>query len=269
MDLAQFKAVQREVWAEGDYRPVGRLLEPAARMLVDAAQVSAGQRVLDVATGSGSVAVHAARAGADVVGVDITNAWFDEASRRAADAGVDVELLIGDAEDLPVDAASFDVVLSGFGAIFAPRHDIVAAELARATRPGGTIALTSWTPSGANDAVFSVLLSALPPPPEFVMPSIRWGDPDHVRDLFEPHGVTLRCERSAFPVGFGSPAAFESFVFDNSGGFIRARQTLEGLGRWEETHAAMRDAIEATNEADDGTYRVSWDFLLTLGTKGS
>ena len=267
MDLERFKAAQREVWAEGDYPPVGRLLEPGARILVEAADIAAGQRVLDVATGSGTVAVLAARAGGEVVGVDITDAWFEAARARAEVEGVEVDLHVGDAEDLPIDDESFDVVLSSFGAIFAPRHDVVAAELVRVCRPGGTIALTAWPPGGTNDAVFSALLSRMPSPPEFVTPFIRWGDPDHVRDLFATHDVTLGFERRDFGVAFPSVEAFEAFVFETSGGFVRARQMLEELGSWDEAHAAFRDAIAATNEADDGSYRTTWDFLLAKAMK--
>lgn len=143
-----------------------------------------GERVLDIATGSGNVAVLAGQAGAQVVGIDITDAWFDEARARAAVAGVDVDLRLGDAEDLPIGDESFDVVPASFGAIFAPRHDLVASELARVCRPGGVIALTSWTPGGSNDTLTSTRSSRLPPPPEFVTPPTRWGDPAHVRELF-------------------------------------------------------------------------------------
>jgi SAM-dependent methyltransferase len=267
MDLDEFKALQGQVWAEGDYPSVGRLLEPAARMLVDAAGVTEGQRVLDVATGSGSVAVLAARAGAQVVGVDITDAWFDEARARAALGGIDLDLRLGDAEDLPIGDESFDVVLSSFGAIFAPRHELVASELVRVCRPSGVIALTAWTPGGANDSVFAPLLKRLPPPPEFVTPSIRWGDPAHVRELFASAGVTLSFEHRDFEVGFPSVEAFEAFVFEASGGFMRARRTLEELGVWEDAYAEFEAVIVATNEADDGTYRTAWEFLLIHGER--
>jgi len=267
MEFEDFKERQRRMWEDGDYRPVGRLIEPAAQILVGEARVGAGQRVLDVGTGSGSVAVAAAAAGAEVVGVDITDAWFDEAHRRAASAGVSLDLRIGDAEALPAEDESFDVVLSSFAAIFAPRHDVVASELVRVCRTGGTMGMTAWTPHGANNAVLSTLAEALPSPPEFATPSILWGDPDHVRELFESHGVTLRFERPAFPVTFQSVEAFESFALENSGGLIAARRALEGLGLWDEAHARMREALDRTNEATDGSYRVSWDFLLTIGTR--
>ncbi|WP_052668037.1 class I SAM-dependent methyltransferase [Nitriliruptor alkaliphilus] len=267
MDIEQFKAVQRQVWSEGDYRPVGRLLEPAADLLVQAAGVAAGQRILDVATGAGSVAVLAAQAGADVVGVDLTDAWFGEARRGSTEAGVTVELVTGDAEELPFDDASFDVVLSSFGAIMAPRHEVAAGELVRVCRPGGTIAVTAWIPGGTADVTFSPLSTQLPPPPPFVTPFIRWGDPDHVRALFASHDVTLELQRHDFPVRFASNAAFESFALENSGGFSRARQTLKAMGRWDRVHADFRRAVEASNEAEDGTYRTSWDFLLILARK--
>ena len=267
MELEEFKEMQRQLWEAGDYRPVGRLIEPAALILVKEAGVRAGQRVLDVGTGSGSVAVAAALAGAEVVGVDITDAWFDEAHGRANAVGVDLDLRLGDAEALSVDDGSFDVVLSSFAAIFAPRHDLVASELMRVCRDGGVIGITAWTPDGASNAVFSTLVESLPAPPEFVSPSILWGDPDHVRGLFASHDVALRFERPQFTVTFSSVEAFESFTFENSGGMIAARRALEAMGRWDEAHRAMREAMDQTNEANDGSYRVAWDFLLTVGTK--
>lgn len=269
MDLAAFKQGQRQAWEEGDYRPVGRMLEPAARVLVDRAGVGPGQRVLDVATGSGTVAILAAQAGAEVVGVDITDAWFDEARRQAADAGVDVAFAHGDAENLPVEDGSFDAVLSGFGAIFAPRHDVVASELARVCRPGGTVAFTAWTPGGANDWIFSAIAEAMPEPPEFAAPGISWGEPDYVRERFSGRGVTFAFERPTLPVEFASPRAFESFIFENSGPVIAARRALEARDRWQAVNATIREAIDASNEAHDGTYRVTWEFLLALGSKAS
>ncbi len=267
MELEEFKEMQRQMWAAGDYRPLGRLIEPAAQILVREVGVQAGQRVLDVGTGSGSVAVAAALAGAEVVGVDITDAWFDEAHSRASVARVELDLRLGDAEAIPVEDGSFDVVLSSFAAIFAPLHDLVASEFVRVCRDGGVFGITAWTPDGPNNAVFSTLVEFLPAPPEFVSPSILWGDPDHVRGLFTAHDVVLRFERPQFTVTFGSVEAFESFAFENSGSLIAARRALEAMGRWDEAYAAMREAMDQTNEADDGSYRVAWDFLLTVGTK--
>lgn len=269
MDLAEFKQGQRQAWEEGDYRPIGRILEPAARTLVDRAGVKAGQRVLDVATGSGSVAVIAAQAGADVLGVDITDAWFEEARRRAIDGAVEVEFAHGDAEELPVEDASFDAVLSGFGAIFAPRHDMVASELARVCRPGGTVAFTAWTPDGPNARIFSLIAESLPTPPAFVSPSVSWGDPDYVRKTFSAHSVSFSFEWPTLSLEFASPGAFESFVLENSGPLLTARRALEAQGRWASVNTAIREATDAANEAHDGTYRVTWEYLLAIGTKAA
>lgn len=266
MDLEQFKQGQRQAWAAGDYRPVGRMLGPAADALVERAGVASGDRVLDVATGSGSVAVVAARAGADVVGVDHTNAWFDEARRRADEAGVAIDLRVGDAEDLPVPDGKFDVVLSSFGAIFAPRHEVVASELVRACRPGGTIGLTAWTPESASNAILSTLVDNLPSPPSFVTPPITWGEPDHVMDLFAPHGVQVTIERNELPVVFASLEDFETFCFEHSGPMMAARRTLEELGRWDRVHDTWRADVADSNEADDGSFRSTWEYLLVIGT---
>lgn len=265
--LAQFKSAQRRMWQEGDYRQVADRLESAAHQLVADAHVRAGQRVLDVATGSGSVAISAARAGATVVALDHTDAWFDDARRRARAAAVDVALHVGDAEQLPVAPASFDVVLSSFGAIFAPRHDVVAAELARVCRPGGTVALTAWTAGGGGDRLISVILDQLPDAPAFASPSIQWGDPDYVRGLFAAHRVTVAFRRSSLVWEFPSVDAAETFLFDASGPLMAARRTLQAQGRWEATHAAMRAAMHANNDADDGTCRFTFDFLIAVGTK--
>lgn len=267
MDLDEFKAAQRRTWADGDYRPIGRALAPAAQVLVDRAGVTAGKRVLDVATGSGGVAVAAARAGGDVVGVDITDAWFDEARRAAHAAGVEVALLVGDAERLPVRTEAFDVVLSGFGAIFAPRHDIMAAELVRVCRRGGRIGLTAWTPEGASHRMMSTLTRGLPPPPAFVTPSIRWGQPSHVRQVFSLLDVDVVFERPAFAVAFESADAFESAMVDNSGGFDDLRRTLEDIGCWHQARSDFRLAVEQANEASDGRYRITWDCLLVIAHK--
>lgn len=264
MDLREFKARQRMMWEAGDYRPIGRLLDPAAQMLVRRAGVTSGQRVLAVGTGSGSVAVAAARAGASVVGVDVTDRWFDEARRRADAEELEIELIVGDAEDLPSEPASFDVVLSSFAAIFAPRHDAVASELTRVCRRGGTIGVTAWPPDGANWRLLSALSEALPSPPAFAMPPDRWGEPDHVRQLFAPHDVSVAFERPSLVVQFDSVDAFESFAFDNSGGYISARDALRQAGRWEHTYASLRRAMQEANEADDGSYRVTWDYLLVI-----
>lgn len=266
-ELEQFKAAQRRTWELGDYRQVAPRIEPAARVLVDAAGVAAGQRVLDVATGSGSVAIAAAETGADVVGVDLTDAWFPDARRRARAADVDVALQVGDAEALPASDASFDVVLSSFGAIFAPRHDVVAGELVRVCRPGGTVAVTAWVPGGASDSMFSALDEYLPDAPAFVLPFMRWGEPDHVSALFAPHDVAVRFDHRTLRWEFPTPEAAEAFLFESSGPFIAARTALEELSLWDQAGVAMHTAVREVNEADDGTWALTLDYLVAVGTR--
>jgi SAM-dependent methyltransferase len=178
-----------------------------------------------------------------------------------------VDLRLGDAEELPVEDGSFDAVLSSFAAIFAPNHGKVASELVRVCRDGGTIGITAWTPDGTNNTVLSTLTAAFPPPPDFVTPSIRWGDPDHVRTLFAQYDVSLLFAFPTFPVAFESVEVFESFAFKNSGGLMAARNALEQMGKWDQAHADLRTALEQTNEADDGSYEVTWDYLMTIATK--
>lgn len=266
MDLEDFKVAQRSLWATGDYPPIGRMLGPAAQILVDRVGVSPGDRVLDVATGSGSVAVTAARAGGDVVGIDITDAWFDTARRSARDAGVSLDLVVGDAERLPIATDACDVVVSNFGAIFAPRHEVVAAELARVCRAGGRIGMTAWPPDGTSNAMLSTLTSQAPDPPSFVTPSMRWGDADHARRVWSAHDVELEITRPSFAIEFAAAAAFESFVFETSGPLTQLRRDLERQGRWADTHARFRRAVAQANEAGDGSYRATWDFLLVVAT---
>lgn len=262
MELEDFKEKQVALWNDGDYRPIGRMLNPAAENLVAEAGVSAGRTVLDVGTGSGSVAVAAASLGAYVLGVDITDEGFGEARARAKAAEVDVDLRIGDAENLPVDEASFDVVLSSFAAIFAPRHDLVAAEFARVVKPGGRIAFNAWPPDGVQAKMFAPLYDRLPPPPDFVTPPIRWGEQSHVRELFDPLGITFRFERPQIPIEFPSADAVIEFMLTNSGPTRASVAALQEMGVWDEARAELAETISAANEADDGTFRTNWDYLL-------
>jgi len=135
---------------------------------------------------------------------------------RVAQAGVEVELRIGDAEDLPVEGGSFDAVLSNFGAIMAPRHEVVATELARVCRPGGTITFTAWPAHGPNERVAATIVDSLPPPPDFATPMHRWSDSDYVRDRFASHAVTFRFEHGTLPVEFASVEHFESTFLNNA-----------------------------------------------------
>ena len=212
LDVAGFKQGQRAVWSAGDYPDIARLIESAAELLVEKAGVQAGQDVLDVATGSGNVALVAARRGAKVTGLDITPELLEAARRRATEAGVDVEWVEGDAEELPFQDASFDRVLSAFGTMFAPRHEVAADELLRVCRPGGLVAVAAWTPDGLNGRMFRTVSSHMPAPPPELKPPALWGDEDHMRGLMERPGVTLEFHLARVVFEFPSVAEWMAYT---------------------------------------------------------
>src|SRR5258706_7954785 len=175
-DFAAVKSRQQNTWASGDFSVVASRIVFQAEHLCETADVQAGWRVLDVATGSGNAAIAAARRGCEAVGVDYVPALLERGRVRAAAEHLDVRFVEGDAEDLRFPDASFDAVLSIYGVMFAPDHHRVAAELARVCRPGGRIALASWTPDGFIGETFPIFSRYLPPPPG-PLPPAPWGDP--------------------------------------------------------------------------------------------
>ncbi|HVM45798.1 MAG TPA: class I SAM-dependent methyltransferase [Candidatus Thermoplasmatota archaeon] len=193
--FVEFKAKQREGWK--NYGPAESHTTRTAAHLVRVADVKRGQRVLDVACGTGPVAVTAARLGAIVSGVDLTPELLMRAAENSAIAAVDVAWREGDVEMLPYRDGEFDVVLSQFGHIFAPRPDVATSEMLRVLKPGGTLAFSAWAPSGAVGAMFGVISKHLPPPPPGVPPPTLWGDVatvrarlgERVRDLYFEHAA--------------------------------------------------------------------------------
>ena len=172
------------MWAAGDYAAFAPVVAEVGERLVARAGVRPGAAVLDVACGTGNVAIPAALAGGRVTGVDLTPEHFPAARARAAAAGVEVDWVEGDVEALPFEDDTFDVVLSAFGCMFAPRHAVAAAELARVLRPGGRLGICAFTPDGAGGDFFRTLGAIAPPPPAFAENPLGWGDPEHVRALF-------------------------------------------------------------------------------------
>src|SRR5689334_16058501 len=182
-DFAAIKRRQQETWASGDFSVVAARIVYQAEMLCETADLQAGWRVLDVATGSGNAAIAAARRGCDAVGIDYVPALIERGRIRAKAEQLDVEFLEGDAEKLPFPAASFDAVVSIYGVMFAPNHPLAASELARVCRPGGRIALACWTPDGFIGETFRLFSRYLPATPG-LQPPVLWGDEAYQRELF-------------------------------------------------------------------------------------
>jgi len=187
--------------------------------------------------------------------------WLAAGRRLAAEASVNVDWVEGDAEAIPYPDDSFDVVLSTFGCMFAPRHQVAAAELARVLRPGGRLGLCNWTPEGSQGHFFRALGAYLPPPPDFAQPPLLWGREDHVRELFAGSGVQLEFERDtaieAEPFATGRDAV--DFIASNFGPLMMLRGRLEAQGVWGE----VREKLEALYERHDPA-----EYLVVLGRKG-
>jgi SAM-dependent methyltransferase len=244
-DLAAVKQRQQQAWASGDYHAIAARIHVVAERLVDAADLHAGWRVLDVATGSGNAAIAAARLGVVAVGVDYVPSLLERARGRAEAEGLSVGFVEGDAEALPFEDASFDAVTSVFGAMFAPYHERAAAELLRVARPGGTIALASWTPDGFLGEFFRTMSKHVPPPAGVRSPML-WGTESHLRSLFGDDVSSLRSAERTFTFRFTSADEFVSSFRRWYGPTLKAFESLDA-GRSE---ALERDLRRLANRHD-------------------
>ena len=267
--LADHKQTERITWATGDYDAMMRAegLYAVGARLAQAAEVRSGETVLDVACGTGNAAIPAAQAGGQVTGLDLTPELLDVARRRADEAGVELDLREGDAEQLPFDDASFDVVLSSFGCMFAPRHEIVADELARVLRPGGRLGLVSWTPEGAIGDFFRTAAPHMPPPPAFVDPPLAWGQETHVQELFEGTGLTLDFARERWTITHDSVEAAVECYTTLFGPLAAARRRAETEGRWPAFEADLTTLFERLDTSADQDLRFPAEYLVVLGAK--
>jgi SAM-dependent methyltransferase len=263
IDVSGIKEGQRAMWTAGDYPEVSRRIASVAELLVERVGAQPALERLDVATGSGNVAIAAARAGAKVTGLDLTPKLLEVARRRASAAELQIEFLEGDAEELPFEQDSFDRVTSCFGVMFAPRQELAAAELVRVARPGATIGVTAWTPEGFVGASFRAAASYLPPMPTELKPPVMWGDEQHVRSLFADSGAELTCERRTVTFSGATPEAWLADDERMLGPAVIAKAMLEPQGRYEQLRGEMLEMYGAFNEADDGTFRVQSEYLLT------
>jgi ubiquinone/menaquinone biosynthesis C-methylase UbiE len=225
-DLGAVKSRQQVAWSSGDFHVVAARIVLVAEHLCDTADLHAGWRVLDVATGSGNAAIAAARHGCHVVGVDYVPSLLERGRARVAAEGLPVELLEGDAEALPFGDASFDAVTSVFGCMFAPDHAKAAEELLRVVRPGGTIALASWTPDGFIGELFRTVAGHVPAPAGVQSPML-WGTEKHLRELFGDGIASLEVAERTFTFRFESAEEFVSFFRTWYGPTLKAFESLD------------------------------------------
>jgi SAM-dependent methyltransferase len=264
MDAEQAKAQARTIWSGGDYPELARVLQPAAVALADACAVSAGQEVLDVAAGDGNFAFACASEGASVVASDIAPGMVEKGRARAEAEGYDVEWVEADAEDLPFEDDRFECVGSVFGAMIAPRPEVVARELFRVTRPGNTVGMTAWTPGSAATQMFGVGRRYAPGPPPEHLPD-HWGDEDNVRRWFDGLANALEMERRTLEWTAGSPEEWVSFMERSGPPQVAARSAMPP-----ETYASMRsDMLELAREwaGGDGPLRVDVEYLLIVARR--
>lgn len=265
-EMQALKARLKTTWMSGDYAHFAQYLEPGAREFLNRLNVEPGTRMLDVGCGAGQIAIPAARAGALVTGVDIASNLIEKARERAAAEGVDVRFDEGDAEMLPYPDASFDLVVSLIGAMFAPRPDLVASELLRVCRPGGRIAMANWTPEGHVGQMFKVIARHVPPPPLMVSP-LKWGDPATVRDRLGPGTVNITMEKRLYPMHYPMPPdQVAQFFFEYYGPTLRALAALDDTGK-----AALRkDLVELwtrNSKAAEGETHVDAEYLEVIAVR--
>ncbi|MBL8057224.1 MAG: class I SAM-dependent methyltransferase [Anaerolineales bacterium] len=260
-DMDTLKARLKATWMAGDYATFARYLEPGALQILAGWQIPPGSRLLDVGCGAGQIAIPAAQAGVHVTGLDIASNWIAHARQRAAAEGVAVQFDEGDAEQLPYPDASFDVVVSLIGAMFAPRPERVAAELIRVCRPGGRILMANWTPTGMVGQMFKAIGRHVPPPPG-VPPAGLWGDEATVAERLGAGTRDLKLARRLYP-SFAYPFAVPEvvdFFRRNYGPTQRAFAALDGAGQ-----TALRQDLEqvfaAHNRSPNGVTVLEAEYL--------
>jgi SAM-dependent methyltransferase len=263
--LEMLKRKQHAIWSSGDYNKIAAITVPVAETLVAAAAARPGARVLDVATGTGHVALAAARQFCDVTAIDYVAALVDVARRRADAEGLSVDLRVADAENLPFPDCTFDTVLSAIGVMFTADHARAAHELVRVTRPGGRVAVASWTPTGFVGRLLKTVGGHVPAP-TVAQPPTRWGVPDVVQDLLGDGVDEVASQTRTVTQRFGSPEHFADYFLTYYGPTRTAAAQLGSAG----VTALRQDMVElarATNRAEDGSFTSDWEYLVTVATK--
>ena len=264
-DFAAIKQRQQATWASGDFAVIGTTIQIVGESLAEAADVRAGERVLDVAAGNGNATLAAARRFAEVTSTDYVPALLDKGRERARAEGLNVEFKVADAEELPFANGSFDVALSTYGVMFTPEHRRAARELLRVVRSGGRIGLANWTPEGFIGQLFKVIGRYLPPAAGLQSPAL-WGTESHIVELFGSQAADIRCERRMFNFRYRSAAHWVQVFRDFYGPTHKAFAALDAAGQ----QALERDItalLQTMNTAGPASLVVPAEYLEIVVTK--
>jgi SAM-dependent methyltransferase len=266
VDLQMLREAQRRTWSEGDFAMVAGLVMMVAEELAETLEIVPGERVLDVACGSGNGALAAARRSwGNAVGVDFVPALLERGRERAATERLDVEFVEGDAANLPFGEGEFDVVISIFGAMFAPEQEKAAAELLRACKPGGRIGMANWVPDGPVSSLFATIAKHAPPPPGMV-PPVLWGTEERVRELFGDGVSALRAERRVSRQAFRSVDHYLDF-FRTYFGPIKMAFDRVGSDGEAALEADLREQLEKANSGGDRAFVLEPEYLQVIATR--
>jgi SAM-dependent methyltransferase len=266
-EIETLKARLKATWMSGDYGHFAAYLRTGALEFLARLEIAPGTRMLDVACGAGQIAIPAARAGACVTGIDIASNLIEQARARARTEGAEVQFEEGDAENLSFDDSAFDLVVTLFGAMFAPRPEQVAVELTRVCRPGGRIVMGNWTPEGHVGQMFKLIGKYVPPSP--LMPSpVKWGDEQTVRERLRAGVAKLDITHRFYPMRYPfSPREVVEFFREYYGPANRAFEALDAADRY-----ALRQELERlwadNNRASDGSTSVESEFLEVVAIRG-
>lgn len=259
-EMQALKTRLKAMWMAGDYGHFGMYMEQGAVEFLQRLRLAPGTRLLDVACGAGRLAIPAARAGVHVTGIDIATNLVEQARAIARAEGLDARFDEGDAETLPYEDGSFEVVVSLIGAMFAPRPELVAHELLRVCRPGGRIVMGNWTPEGAVGQMFKAIGRHVPPSPLMASP-VQWGVESVARERLQEGAADIRVTRRTFPFRYPfAPAGVVEFFREWYGPTNRAFAALDEAGQ-----AALRRDLEevwsVNNTATDGTTSVDAEYI--------
>lgn len=264
-ELDQVTKAQRAMWGAGDFSPFAAKIWPVGGHLVRTVGAGPGMDLVDVGCGTGNVAIQAAEAGARVTGVDLAPEMLARAREAAGRAGLEIGWIEGDAEALPLPSASADAVVSSFGCIFAPRHEVAARELVRVLRPGGRLALSAWTPDSSVAEFMETATAHLPPPPPSAGSPMAWGEEAHAREAFAGTGVELSFERGQVVFDFPSPEAATEEYLTRFGPLVAARAMLEPEGRWQALADDVAAYYDRQPRTPEGGVTIPGDYVVIAG----